>query len=190
MNLFLVYLLIHFRLAGICWFPGPFRAWLQETNSLRYPRWIMGRPSSMICKFRKEHGWVSCTCAETHLHHLSIHKESASLSWGLPFNLNRGLERQGKKICWILSCCFQTVEGQAWPAWINHVARICEYMRQIQKSVSIVDRTRAAFIINCAHNFKSNSRSVPLYQKSSKYSEALQQHDGLKCLNIYVREDG
>ncbi len=47
---------MHFRLAGICPFPGPILAWLQGTNSLCHPRWKHpGKTASFPCWWHQNH---------------------------------------------------------------------------------------------------------------------------------------
>ncbi len=53
---YMLYSLMLFRLAGICRFPSPIRAQLQETNSLRYPCWkYPGKTASSSCRWHWNH---------------------------------------------------------------------------------------------------------------------------------------
>ena len=45
---------MHCRLAWFCWFPGPIRARLQETNSLRHPnRQYLGKTARSSCRWHR-----------------------------------------------------------------------------------------------------------------------------------------
>jgi hypothetical protein len=145
---------------------------LPNENEIPKAKSRIGRPSNTICNFQKEH-----PLAESHalvlrpIYTISqFIKKVPPFPGARPSILTEAWKDRARNFAEFCLVVFRPWKGpHGLPESITWRG-FCEYMHEIQNSASIVDRTRAAFIINCAHNFKisaSVSKILKIFRGSA-----------------------